>query len=187
MKIYTKTGDKGTTSLIGGTRVAKNDTRIEAYGTIDELNSFIGLLMSKLNNNPAHLEFLKSIQQRLFDVGAYLATDTETSDSEKFLTEIGGDFVQSIENEIDRINETLPPLRNFVLPNGSEASALSHVCRTIARRAERRIYDLAQAIAGNEEAIDEKIFIFINRLSDYFFVLARTLNIDNDETIFCFI
>jgi cob(I)alamin adenosyltransferase len=169
MKLYTKTGDKGLTGLIGGTRVHKNDVRIEAYGTIDELNSFIGLLTTHqlLNDD---LSFLRKIQNELFTIGSYLATDTSKGQLQK-ASILNTESILGIEEEIDRLDSILPELNDFILPGGSQASALSHVCRTVARRAERRLYNM-----NNDYFIDTNIVIFINRLSDYFFVLSRYLN-----------
>ena len=169
MKIYTKTGDKGKTGLIGGTRVSKNDMRIEAYGTIDELNAFVGLLTTYLSDFDVNFPFLKKIQNNLFSVGAYLATDKEKVDTSKSAI-FEEDEISLIEQEIDRLNAILPPLKAFVLPGGNSAGAVTHVCRTVARRAERRIYDVAE-----HYPVAEKILIYMNRLSDYFFVLSRYL------------
>lgn len=174
MKIYTKTGDKGLTSLIGGTRIEKFDPRIDAYGTIDELNAFIGLLVTNLNNKSAHIPFLQNIQQCLFDVGGYLATDSEKYNAKKFLAKIDDDFIQSIENEIDSIGSDLPALKSFIVPSGTKASVISHICRTVTRRAERKILILNKNITVNNNCL-----IFINRLSDYFFVLSRKLNFES--------
>ncbi|MDO9152116.1 MAG: cob(I)yrinic acid a,c-diamide adenosyltransferase [Paludibacter sp.] len=173
MKIYTKTGDKGTTGLIGGTRIPKNDIRLEAYGTVDELNSFIGLLKTFSLQN-AEENFLFEIQNKLFSIGSYLATDTSKTslDSSLFLTE---QDVISIENEIDRLNEKLPPLSNFILPGGTQSAAVCHICRTVSRRAERRIFDVS-----NLYSVDNHIYMYVNRLSDYFFVLSRYINITNE-------
>jgi cob(I)alamin adenosyltransferase len=137
MKLYTKTGDKGQTGLIGGTRVSKNDIRIEAYGTVDELNSFIGLLTVQQIPD-AERVFLRYIQNQLFVIGSHLATDQSKTTLHKasVLTE---NDIRAIENEIDRIDQLLPALSSFVLPGGSQTGALSHICRTITRRAERRI------------------------------------------------
>lgn len=170
MKIYTKTGDNGTTGLIGGTRVKKTDPRLEAYGTIDELNSFIGLLITY--DIPAELKnTLYKIQNILFVIGSFLATDTEkTSLNEVSVLKISD--VELLEKEIDFMNESLSELRNFILPGGNTAAATAHICRTVARRAERKI----QAVAENYNQA-EHISEFTNRLSDYFFVLARYLNL----------
>lgn len=175
MKIYTKKGDSGLTDLIGGQRVEKCDPRIDAYGTIDELNSFIGLLVSMLHNKSAHIAFLQNIQQHLFDVGAYLACDSEKIEAERFIEKIDDDFIQNIENEIDILSVNLPQLKNFIIPGGTQIGSLSHICRTITRRAERKILFL-----NKKNTINNKILIFINRLSDYFFILARQLNLESD-------
>ena len=169
MKIYTKTGDKGKTGLIGGTRVSKNDMRLDAYGTIDELNSFIGLLVAQLPEKDKNVTFLKRIQHNLFSVGAYLATDKEKVDTSKSAV-FEEDEILLIEQEIDRLNAMLPPLKAFVLPGGNSAGAVAHVCRTVARRAERRIYDIVE-----HYPVAEKVLIYMNRLSDYFFVFSRHL------------
>jgi cob(I)alamin adenosyltransferase len=170
MKLYTKTGDKGETGLIGGTRVPKNDIRIEAYGTVDELNSFIGLLTTH-SISPENLTFLRIIQNNLFRIGANLATDTsKISVNADFI--LKSDTIEQIEKEIDRLDATLPPLNSFILPGGSQSGALCHVCRTISRRAERRLFDL-----NNIYSIDIQLLIYFNRLSDYFFALSRLLTL----------
>ncbi len=172
MKLYTKTGDKGQTGLIGGTRVSKNDVRIEAYGTVDELNSFIGLLAAGEIPNDVKI-FLQEIQNKLFVVGSYLATDQSkvVLHQASVLSEAD---IRSIELEIDKLEELLPPLAAFILPGGSQAGALSHVCRTITRRAERRLFDV-----NADYLVDSQILIFFNRLSDYFFALSRYLTLQN--------
>lgn len=172
MKLYTKTGDKGQTGLIGGTRVAKNDVRIETYGTVDELNSFIGLLTTS-QIEAENIAFLRVIQNQLFTIGSYLATDTSKV-SLPNTTILGENAISSIELEIDRLDEILPPLSAFVLPGGSQSGALSHVCRAITRRVERKLFDMNELYL-----IDNQIFIFINRLSDYFFALSRYLTIQS--------
>lgn len=178
MKIYTKTGDKGQTGLIGGLRVHKNDIRIEAYGTIDELNSFIGLLLSE-NLKFEVAGFLHNIQQNLFTIGSYLATDDSKPEIKSTFI-LSENEITLIENEIDRLDEDLPQLTRFILPGGSKSGALSHVCRTVARRAERRLYDMKISYS-----VDNLIFIYINRLSDYFFTLSRYLTLtDGGEEIY---
>ncbi|MDR0811492.1 MAG: cob(I)yrinic acid a,c-diamide adenosyltransferase [Paludibacter sp.] len=176
MKIYTKTGDKGFTGLIGGTRVPKDDLRIEAYGSVDELSAFIGLLAVQ-NIGDENVKFLQNVQQQLFTVCAHLATDSDKTEKRFALDE---NDILLAEQEIDRINATLPPLKSFVTSGGNAANALCHVCRTVARRAERRIVSLQQ-----KTVIDDNIVKYINRLSDYFFVLARNSIIlqDKDEII----
>ena len=154
MKIYTKTGDKGQTSLATGQRVSKTDKRIEAYGTADERNSFVGLLRVQLPEN----EELSWIQNRLFDLGACLAGAT---------LRIEDDDIAQIERWIDRMQDQVPPLKAFVLPAGNEATCRAHVCRTVARRLERAM------LACDNHDKWQKELMFVNRLSDYFFVLAR--------------
>lgn len=169
MKIYTKTGDSGQTGLIGGTRVWKNNPRLEAYGTIDELNAFIGVLTT--GAFPENIQpFLQRVQHKLFAVGSHLATDLSKTNL-KAASIIREEDILELEEAIDRMDETLPPLNNFVLPGGSTAGAHAHVCRTVTRRAERKIMDLIQT----DIQIDETILKYINRLSDYFFTLSRYL------------
>lgn len=172
MKIYTKTGDKGSTGLIGGTRVSKSDVRLEAYGTIDELNSHIGLLAAYCKNEEQKA-FLQNIQNLLFTVGSSLATDTTKTDY-KAASVMKPEHVETIEQEIDRMNEELAPLRHFIIPGGSLAAGQCHVCRTVARRAERRIVEMEKTYP-----VEELIIKYVNRLSDYFFVLARKLLMDD--------
>lgn len=167
MKIYTKTGDEGKTGLIGGTRVMKNDARIEAYGTVDELNSFVGLLAS--HDLPAEVkEFLHKIQHRLFVIGSHLATDIAKVPLHA-ASILKPQDIPDIEKEIDRMSGKLPELSAFILPGGSTEAGISHVCRTIARRAERRIVDV--------DVSDNQVLVYVNRLSDYFFVLSRYITI----------
>jgi len=164
--VYTGGGDKGMTSLVGGQRVSKTNQRIESYGTIDELNSFIGLLITKLEDEKDK-DFLLFVQHKLFTIGSYLATDQENTDL-KIESKVSPESIERIEREIDRIDGELPKMKNFILPGGTPSASIAHICRTICRRAEREIYRL------NESAsVEEAVLIFINRLSDYFFVLAR--------------
>lgn len=168
MKLYTKTGDKGQTGLIGGTRVNKNDVRLEAYGTVDELNSFIGQLTTY--DIPAKdLEFLRFLQHKLFTVGSHLATDT-TKVSLHRASVLDDESILRIEAEIDRLDAELPVLEQFILPGGSQSGALCHICRTVTRRVERRLFDMNEI-----HMVDNQILIFFNRMSDYFFVLSRHL------------
>lgn len=178
MKLYTKTGDKGTTGLIGGTRVSKSDVRLEAYGTVDELNAQIGVLVS-LGVADEHAVFLRHMQNLLFTVGSNLATDTDKTDY-KVASVMKDEYIADVEKEIDRLDKALEPLRSFIIPGGSHKSAQCHVCRTIARRAERRI------VAAQESyPIDSKVVVYVNRLSDYFFALSRTvLKDDNAKEIY---
>lgn len=167
MKIYTKTGDKGKTSLIGGTRVAKSDLRIEAYGTIDELNSYIGLVRDQEVNQP-RLGILKEIQDRLFTIGALLATDPERS---KMKTpDLLDEDITLLETEIDAMTEAVPPLRAFILPGGHQSVSFCHVARCVCRRAERLAIQLQQ-----EAEVDNLIIMYLNRLSDYLFALCRKM------------
>jgi len=165
MKIYTKTGDKGTTSLLSGNRVSKYNIRIEAYGTIDELNSFIGYLRS-LEIDSETLEKLIFIQTKLFSIGSILALDENKYNIQ--IPEIVEQDILMLENEMDKIEAIVPKLKNFILPGGHPTVGLAHVCRSICRRAERLIVRLAE-----ENEINELIIIFVNRLSDYFFMLSR--------------
>lgn len=171
MKIYTKTGDKGTTSLYGGERISKDDIRIEAYGTVDELNSHLGLLMSKIGSEADHT-FLKEIQNRLFDIGSHLATIPGKNLS---LPEIKEIHITKLETEMDNIESMTEPLKTFILPSGSEKIALSHICRTICRRAERRVIALDNSFTHYAQHIK-----YLNRLSDYFFMLSRKCAVDDD-------
>jgi cob(I)alamin adenosyltransferase len=165
-KIYTKTGDKGETSLIGGTRVPKYHERIEAYGTLDELNSFIGNLRDQLTD--VHLrEVLLRIQENLFTAESELATDPE-KELNRSLPHLAEADVLELEHEIDAMNQHLPDLKSFILPGGHPLVSLCHVCRTVCRRGERIIIKLASDIT-----VDEILIKYINRLSDYLFVLAR--------------
>ena len=170
MKIYTTTGDEGMTSLVGGTRVSKFDTRVEAYGTIDELNSYIGLIRSQ--NIDAHIiDILHQIQGKLMDISAIVASDG----SVKNLPKIDSEDVRILENEIDKITAQVEPLRNFILPGGHTIPAFCHIARTVCRRAERVVLKL-----NNEEPLPQILLIYINRLSDYLFMLARKLHKDLD-------
>ena len=172
-KIYTGTGDRGTTSLVGGQRVSKAHQRIESYGTIDELNSFIGLLITSLED-PADTEFLSFVQHKLFTIGSYLATDQSTTEL-RIESRVTPESIARIEGEIDRVDSTLPKMRHFVLPGGCRSASLAHVCRTVCRRAERQIYRLAET-----DPVEEPVLVFINRLSDYLFVLARKECLKNE-------
>jgi len=171
MKIYTRTGDDGTTGLIGGSRVKKHNIRLEAYGTIDELNSYIGLIRSMQTDLPTD-KILEIIQNKLFVIGANLATDESISLIKRQLPCQKAD-IELLENEMDEMNTSLPELRNFILPGGCQASSFCHVARTVCRRAERHIVELSE----NKE-VDSNLIKFINRLSDYLFVLSRKINLD---------
>ena len=165
MKIYTKTGDKGTTALFGGTRLPKHHIRIESYGTVDELNAFIGLVRDHLTNEALRKE-LKSIQETLFTVGSHLAADPTKENL--WLPDINPSGVELLEKGIDRMEESLEPLKNFILPGGHLVVSYCHVVRCVCRRAERNVVAL-----GEIEKIAPILSQYLNRLSDYFFVLAR--------------
>lgn len=167
MKIYTKKGDKGKTSLLGGMRVSKADLRIECYGTVDELNSNIGLLRSFWENNEDN-KFLELVQNQLFNIGSILAKGP--SKTEIKLPQIKEEDIANIETEIDRLEGFLEPLKSFVLPAGSTASSQSHVARCVCRRAERLCVALE-----NESDVDDRLIAYLNRLSDYLFVLSRKI------------
>ncbi|MUP44191.1 cob(I)yrinic acid a,c-diamide adenosyltransferase [Gramella sp. BOM4] len=175
MKIYTKTGDKGTTALFGGTRVPKHHIRIESYGTVDELNSHIGLLRDQEVDKPTK-EFLIKIQDRLFTIGSILATDPKKAKkkdgSERLnIPKISQQDIEDLEKDIDRMNEELPEMTHFVLPGGHQSVSFCHIARCVCRRAERlssALYDI--------EAFDDLVLVYLNRLSDWLFVLARMLS-----------
>lgn len=174
MKIYTKTGDKGTTALFGGTRVPKHHLRIESYGTVDELNSHIGLIRDK-NNDDSLREKLTKIQSDLFILGAMLATPTEKetlkNGKERLnIDKITEDSIKFLEDEMDFMNKSLPQMTHFILPGGHETVSFCHIARCVCRRAERLTVGL-----NDEEDIDNNILKYLNRLSDYLFVLARKL------------
>ena len=171
MKIYTKTGDEGKSSLFGGDRISKDDLRLESYGTIDELNSFLGLLISELDESYLMTATLTKIQHLLFNIGSLLATADENL--LKSLSGLDASDIQQLEDGIDQMETDLKPLTQFILPGGSQASAYAHICRTICRRAERRIVGLELTNDAFANVVP-----YINRLSDYLFVLARHINAD---------
>ncbi len=170
MKIYTKTGDNGETGLFGGERVSKDSLRIEAYGTIDELNSFLGLTITEVCDKSVK-ELLISIQNKLFVLGSDLATPINEKTSKLSITRVPKKFYKDLEKSIDKFENKLEPLRNFILPGGTKSAAMLHICRTVARRAERRVVAL-----NNTVKVGQNIIIFLNRLSDLLFVLARYEN-----------
>ena len=218
-KIYTKTGDEGETSLVGGIRIAKNAPRIEAYGTVDELSSHLGLLVAMLNKDAEHgeeyqpiIETLERIQNNLFSISSILATDVEALSQNKaewvkpylesleaFSEQLGSTETPLLEKLTDEYNAELPVLKSFILPGGSMAAAQCHVCRAVCRRAERRIVNKVQGdkVQGTKDGNGEgllwysnklnqetgigKVGQYMNRLSDYLFVLARKINIINGE------
>ncbi|MEJ7679383.1 MAG: cob(I)yrinic acid a,c-diamide adenosyltransferase [Segetibacter sp.] len=166
-KIYTKTGDLGRTSLIGGTKVAKSNIRIESYGTIDELNSFIGLINDHVGED-AIKAILKEIQDRLFTIGSSLACDPHKEPLMK-IPDLHEEDVKLLEKEMDKMNEVLPVMKNFILPGGHVAVSVVHIARCVCRRAER----LCVGMKENGGFIDPMVIKYLNRLSDYLFVLAR--------------
>lgn len=164
--IYTRTGDTGTTALIGGVRVEKNHPRLEAYGTVDELNSHLGLLISEVEDVlPLAVGTLRSVQDKLFVIGAALANPSQ-------MQAIGEDAVEELERAIDYMYGELTPLQSFILPAGCHAACQAHVARTVCRRAERH----ATALAAEVDNVSADVLRYLNRLSDYLFVLARALN-----------
>jgi cob(I)alamin adenosyltransferase len=167
MKIYTKTGDKGQTSLVGGTRVSKTELRIEAYGTVDELNSYIGLLRDQEVNN-SRKDILKEIQDRLFTIGSILASEPEQT--KKRIPDLHESDIELLEKEMDMMDESLEPMRFFILPGGHQSVSFGHLARTVCRRAERIVLRLAQ-----ESEVNELVIKYLNRLSDYLFVLCRMM------------
>ncbi|WP_300729777.1 cob(I)yrinic acid a,c-diamide adenosyltransferase [uncultured Bacteroides sp.] len=169
--VYTRTGDKGTTSLVGGVRVSKTHARLEAYGTVDELNSNIGVLVASMEDDE-NRALLLFVQHKLFSLGSYLATDQSQTDLH-VESKITAECIERLERAIDKLDESLPPLHAFVLPGGAYVASLCHVCRSVCRRAERRILALEEQ---ENVVIDEKVKQFVNRLSDYLFVLSRKMN-----------
>ena len=165
-KIYTKTGDHGQTGLFGGKRLPKSHLRIEAYGTVDELNSFVGMLRDTIESESIRSQ-LKKVQDQLFTIGARLASDPE---KEMKVPEVQGDVIQKMEEAIDEMDRTLPPLKNFILPGGHTTVSFCHIARCVCRRAERRVVAL-----DVEATVEPVILQFLNRLSDYLFVLGRQL------------
>ncbi len=171
MKIYTKTGDKGTTSLIGGTRVGKDDVRLEAYGTFDELSAFVAVLSDSEGVEQHEIEILDRIQNCLLVLESCLALESTANSQQptaKHIPHITDDDVLFIESQIDAINSQLEPLKSLIIPGGNILSSRCHVCRTVCRRAERNLVRM-----GREYEVDDVLRRFVNRLSDYFFVLSR--------------
>jgi len=183
MKIYTKTGDKGTTSLFGGTRVAKHHIRIESYGTVDELNAHIGLVKDQ-DTGEHTKEILNRVQDRLFTIGSTLASEPEKatlkSGKDRLgISRISAEDIELLEQEMDRMNDELPPMTNFILPGGHQSVSFCHIARCVCRRAERMATALHEI-----SPFDEMVLMYLNRLSDYLFVLARKLSKDlNAEEI----
>jgi cob(I)alamin adenosyltransferase len=176
-KIYTRSGDSGTTALVSGTRVKKSIDRIALYGEVDELNSFIGLAISYLDHS-FDKTFLSKIQSGLFDLGSNFACEKDKRDNYK-LPKVEATFITEIESEIDKMDDQLPGLSHFILPGGTNAAATFHVCRTVCRRLERNMVDFQDKLPNEVSDLDLK---FINRLSDYFFIMSRFLNMKAGKT-----
>ena len=177
MKIYTKTGDLGDTSLFSGKRVRKNNLRIDSYGTVDELNSYLGLIRDQVSDQELR-DVLLTVQSKLFTMGAMLATPTEKGNRKEKKSRlnielIGKKDIVHLEDEIDRMNEDLPEMTHFILPGGHPTVSFCHIARCICRRAERKTVELHDL-----EGVDEQVLTYLNRLSDYLFVLARKLSKD---------
>ena len=169
-KIYTKAGDQGETSLVGGSRVLKSNPQVELYGTVDELNSYLGLVICKIKNleiDQAQVAVLKNIQNRLFDLGSFLACEKNLREAYN-INSVSNSAINELEENIDSMDSTLSPLKNFILPGGSEVSSWCHISRTICRKVERRLVNFDQT--------DEIHITYVNRLSDYLFTLSRYLN-----------
>jgi cob(I)alamin adenosyltransferase len=166
-KIYTKTGDLGKTSLIGGTKVPKSHLRIESYGTVDELNSYIGLINDLIEDKPSQ-KILREVQDRLFTIGSSLACDPEKDTGMK-IPDLKKEDVKFLEDEIDRMNEFLPEMKSFILPGGHVVISTIHIGRCVCRRAERTCVNLQQ----EKQEVSPLVIIYLNRLSDYLFMLAR--------------
>ncbi|MEO9964933.1 MAG: cob(I)yrinic acid a,c-diamide adenosyltransferase [Reichenbachiella sp.] len=169
MKVYTKTGDKGTTGLLGGTRVSKAHLRIDAYGTVDELNSHVGMVRDQSVNAPLADEII-AIQNTLFVIGSHLASDPEKS--KVTIPDIETSQIVLLEEAIDRMDTELPPMRNFVLPGGHVSVSAGHIARCVCRRAERLVIALSE-----NEPVNENVIKYLNRLSDYLFVLCRWMTL----------
>lgn len=181
MKIYTKTGDEGKTSLLGGSRVSKSHIRVEAYGTVDELNAFIAHLKDKLRIerfDESVTETLHRVNKELFDIGSLLALEHDKYKGK--MASFDPESIAKLESQIDRMDEVLPSLRAFILPGGHPLVSLSHVCRTVCRRAER-----VMVLLHEKYPIEPQYIVYINRLSDYLFTLARYIahgyNVEEDK------
>lgn len=175
MKIYTKTGDKGETSLFGGQRVSKDDLRLEAYGTVDELNSIIGVVLAETANKEI-IEILTQVQNDLFTLGSDLATPLEKVNKNFVIPRINKDKIEKLETFIDSIEYKLPELRNFILPGGSKAASFLHLARTVCRRGERKAVTLAKNVDIGSNPV-----VYLNRLSDLLFVLSRFENLSSNH------
>lgn len=181
MKVYTRSGDKGTTGLLGSQRIGKDHLLLDAYGTVDELNSFLGIAHGLANESPSAFQVLSSqlqrIQNELFVVGSHLAC--QESAMKTMLPSLDPGMITLLENEIDQMEADLPKLTQFILPGGTKLSSALHVCRTVCRRAERAVF---QAKGIETLIIDELIGIYLNRLSDYFFCCARFANFKSNTS-----
>jgi cob(I)alamin adenosyltransferase len=175
MKIYTKTGDKGETSLFGGKRVWKDDLRISAYGTVDELNAVLGVAISELMNKEL-IVVIQSIQNDLFTVGSDLASPLDKENKNFVIPRVDANIIMQLEVLIDKYDSQLPELKNFILPGGLKGSAIIHHARTVCRRAEREVVALSKV-----DEINHEIEVYLNRLSDLLFVLARFENFSNNS------
>ena len=173
MKIYTKTGDAGKTSLFGGKRVSKDNLRIEAYGTVDELNSLLGAALTEIND-PEIASAVERIQNELFNVGADLATPISNDGKDSYIKRTVEEDILRLENDIDKFDSQLPELKSFILPGGSKGASLLQLARSVCRRAERT----AVALGGQEE-IGKFVIVYLNRLSDLLFILGRAENLFN--------
>jgi cob(I)alamin adenosyltransferase len=169
VKIYTKTGDQGTTGLLNGTRVPKHHIRLDAYGSTDELNSWLGLIRDELGPHHPEAQFIPEIQEAIFSMGSHLAVEPGKANFP--MPEINVALIEQMENRMDLMNEKLPPLRNFVLPGGHPIVSQIHIARTVCRRAERCV-----SLLNHHEAVPSEILRFLNRLSDYLFVLSRLIS-----------
>jgi len=175
MKIYTKTGDKGETSLFGGRRVWKDNLRISAYGTVDELNSILGITVTELNNKEL-VEVINSIQKELFVLGSDLASPLDKENKKFEIPRVNSEFVERLEKLIDNYDSQIPSLKNFIIPGGTKGAGFLHFARTVCRRAEREVISLSKI-----ETINEEIKVYLNRLSDLLFVLARFENFSSNH------
>ncbi|MBC74845.1 MAG: ATP:cob(I)alamin adenosyltransferase [Halobacteriovoraceae bacterium] len=180
MKVYTKTGDKGETGLVGGTRISKSDLRLETYGEVDELNSFIGAIHSALKYEKVSIsgsETLEFVQNVLFNLGSKLACESHSWETFK-LPDVNAEDINRLENSMDEFDKELEPLKNFILPNGSMAASSCHIARSVCRRAERRLVQFSKA---HPTETPENSIQFLNRLSDYLFIYSRYINLKLGE------
>jgi cob(I)alamin adenosyltransferase len=180
-RIYTKTGDQGDTGLGDGSRVSKDHPRVTAYGSVDELNAVLGLFLAQLRDaqiEPAALELVHNVQNDLFDVGADLCVPTKSGEKAGQVLRVCAEQAERLEKAIDRLNERLQPLKSFILPGGSAAAAWCHLARTVCRRAERDVVTLTRT-----ETINPQVIVYLNRLSDLLFVLARVCNGDGQADV----